>query len=144
MMVRRYAKIIDGVVAHISIALRDEDAPGCVPLDDATDAGIGLGDLYDGAQFSKPPPPEKSPEDLAREAQQAALREYAGAVKTLPAIQFLANNSPADCQQFVHNQVAAADATTQAQLKAAVVKLEGLVAQIAAVLSVLAHREYRD
>lgn len=104
-MVKRYAKVAAGIVEHISVANRSEDAPGCVELDDVADESIGIGDLHDGNVFSKRPLPPKTPEQLAKEAQQATISAAKAEAQADNAVQYLRDHTPAECEQYVQDTV---------------------------------------
>jgi len=67
---KKYAQVVNGVVENISESEVAVTAPGHVELDSVQDAEIGIGDLYDGAVFSKSP---KAPAKIAREFERVAI-----------------------------------------------------------------------
>lgn len=57
---KRFAHVKDGAVENISEAESVEFAFGGIELDPVLHAEIGIGDLYNGSVFSKPPLPPKT------------------------------------------------------------------------------------
>ena len=104
-MAKRYAKVEAGVVQHICMADKAEDAPGYVEMDDVADAEIGIGDLHDGSAFRKKPPPPKKPEELAKEAERVAIAQAKADAKADNIVQYLRDHTPAECEQYVQTNV---------------------------------------
>lgn len=116
-MTKRFAKVVAGVVEHICVAEKAEDVPERIELDDVADAEIGIGDLHNGIVFSKKPPPEKTAEELAAEAEEAARKELRTEAKASAMFKALEKASLADIGTWVNTNFPSMDAQQRAFLK---------------------------
>jgi len=93
----------------------------------------------------EPPPrtPEQIAADDAAQAQAAKDTQAAASAKADPVITYLVSHTPAECAQYVRDQVNASAITTQADAKAAIIKLEDIQARMAMALSVIARHTLR-
>lgn len=57
----RKAIIENGIVANIIVEREDEENPRGIPVDDLS---VGVGDIYDGVNFSKPLPPPPTVKEM--------------------------------------------------------------------------------
>lgn len=116
-MAKRFAKVVAGAIEHICVAEKPEDAPERIELDDVADAEIGIGDLHNGIAFSKKPPPEKTAEELAAEAEEAARKELRTEARALAMFKALEKASLADIGTWVDADFSTMDAQQRAFLK---------------------------
>lgn len=142
-MAKRFAKVVAGVIEHICMAEKPEDAPGYLEMDDAADAEIGIGDLHDGSKFGKRPPPPKSAEDLAKEAQQAADASERADAKAVAALLYLANHTNAEIRAFIDSNINVASVTDLASAKACLNRMGNRIEDLAVGLAVFVRRELR-
>lgn len=142
-MVKRFAKVVAGVIEHICVAEKPEDAPGYLEMDDALDVEIGIGDLHDGSKFGKRPPPPKSAEELAKEAQQAADAVERSDAKNVAALAYLANHTNSEIRTFLQGNIDVASVTDLASAKACLNRIENRLEDLAVGLAVLVRRELR-
>ena len=142
-MSKRFAKVVAGVIEHICMAEKPEDAPGYLEMDDAADAEIGIGDLHDGSKFGKRPPPPKSAEELAKEAQQSADAVERAGAKNVAALKYLANHTNAEIRAFLQGDIAVASVTDLASAKACLNRMENRIEDLAVGLAVFVRRELR-
>lgn len=68
---------------------------------DVTSMSVGVGDLYDGINFTKPAPPALTPEEVQQQMDSVARAE----VKADAVITYLTNHTPAECVQYVQDNV---------------------------------------
>ena len=142
-MSKRFAKVVAGVIEHICMAEKPEDAPGCLEMDDAADAEIGIGDLHDGSKFGKRPPPPKSAEELAKEAQQSADAVERADAKNVAALKYLVEHTNAEIRAFIQSNIDVASVTDLASAKACLNRIENQLEDVAVGLAVLVRRELR-
>jgi len=127
----KYAIIEDGVVANIAKA-NEALAPNWVQSDSAA-----IGDLYDGASFTKPPaPPEPIPQVVSRfqaraALYQAGLLEQVETIMADPATDMLAKLAWADAQEF--KRTSPTIATMAAELGLTETDLDNLFKQAATI-----------
>lgn len=105
---KRFAHVVGGIVVNISEALSAEDSHGGIELDSVIDAEIGIGDLYNGSTFSKPPAPPKSPEEMAKEARRAIDVAEADSVKVDNQVQTFLNFTQAELDAWIEANITGA------------------------------------
>ena len=142
-MTKRFAKVVAGAIEHICMAEKPEDAPGYLEMDDAADAEIGIGDLHDGSKFGKRPPPPKSAEDLAKEAQQSADAVERTDAKAVAALLYLANHTNSEIRAFINSDINVASVTDLASAKACLNRMGNRIEDLAVGLAVFVRRELR-
>ncbi len=131
-MALRIAKIFAGHVTNIFVRAPLEENE-TLPEDevDVTELTCGMGDAWDGTNFTKVPPSDPTPEHLAAMAQREADLAAKASAKADNVIQYLVTHTPEECAQYVQDNVVDL-ASARAFLK-----------KVAMALSVLARRDLR-
>lgn len=84
-----------------------------------------------------------TPEQAASQAQAVADAADKDTVKVAPVIKYLLEHTGQDCANYVHAQVNSSAVTDLASAKAALGKLENIVAELARGLSIIAKQNLR-